>query len=459
MKNMMLSIRNYLRGHWRVTIVIGVALVALLTITITSLVNRLGRGLDLQGLAEWVERLAPFFQILASLGVLGGLITAFLGFRRYLAEKERERAQRDQDYLSALRQSIYVSRPIFTELNRLLKYELFYEMARSVSDFKPIDVVLDKAYDLRQHKENYSYAPYDDADDASYGTDDSYMYLYSMSVYLDQDVSESLHRAFTDKLARASLPEVYWDPNRPNDQAPKVYLGVPQRTKLVELFESYTNKIGREIEPYRFDYPSLSRVLLSANHFFSSLEEEYKLYARDTDRWAKKIAIGASSYYFTSSSERVSPTVQDSSEEQSAEKASQRAAQMKERIKKDIQEKVDSIQSVDEFKHSVTQDVVNDWYFYKFLQDAEAIDAILAIVQIVTRAYLSKTDKDLVAIREQERKMKFAPLEQTPRPEQLLQEAYNGLMPILSEYDRDSYHALAQQIANSNAQKTTRASS
>jgi hypothetical protein len=102
---------------------------------------------------------------------------------------------------------------------------------------------------------------------------------------------------------------------------------------------------------------------------------------------------------------------------------------------------------VAEFKDRVTQEVVSDWYFYKFLQDAEAIDAVLAIVEIVTRTYLSKKDEDLLAIRKQEQGLEFAPIEQTPRPEQLLAEAYDGLKPILSEYDRDSYHAYAQSIA------------
>jgi hypothetical protein len=449
------------------TMALGVALVVVLTIAVLSLLNLLSFGLSLEVFAQWVERLAPFFQILASLGVLGGLITAFLGFRRYLTEKEREHDQQNRDYLSTLRQSIYISRPILTELNSLLKYELFYEMVLSVSNFKPIDIVLDKAYALGKQVGNYS--------SLSFDTDDHYLSMYTFQLRYDPDVFNKLQGAFTVKLSGASLQEDYWNPYQPSDQEVKSYLIVPIRTKLVELFESHTKKLGSEIEPYRFDYPSLSRVLLSANHLFTTLEKEYKRYARETDHWTRVIADAVWASDFSSSpelgshaerdtSELASPEGQSrvrshidfertSQEQLSEEELRTRMTQIKDRIVQDVQDVTDRVLGLDEFKDRVTQGIVRDWYQYKFSQDAEAIDAMLGIVDIVTRTYLSKTDKDLVEIGKRERKMEFAPLEQTPRPEQMLQEAYEGLKPVLLEYDRSTYHDLVQQIARSSARK------
>jgi hypothetical protein len=432
---------------------------------------------------QLVARLAPISQILASVGVLFGILTAILGFRRYLAEKARDRAQQDKEYLSALRKSIFISRPIFTELNRLLRYELFYEMTLSVADSKPMDIVINKLYDLSRNVRNYNAS----TDGISYD-----LYL------LGGEISKSLQDALQSKLNEASFPE---NPRvRITTDRPKVYLGVPVRMKLVELFETYTNTIGQEIEPYRFDYPSLSRVLLSANYFFASLEDKYRLYARDIDHWTNSIVdVWSSSFsdFLTyppqdlgadavQNSSRERPSEEQSSEEQSSEErpseeqsseerpseeqstqnpiadAVQEIMQsltsvtpqgtspdLRDKINQDITYELASIQSVDEFKDRVTQRIVSDWYYYNYSQDAEAIDAVLAIVQIVTKTYLSKTNEELVSIREHEQDIDFAPIEQTPRPEQMLQEAYNGLRPVLSDFDRDSYHDFAQKIASS----------
>ena len=404
--------------------------------------------------AQGVARLAPLFQILASLGVLGGIVTAYLGFRRYRAEKQRDRKQQEAEYLSALRKSIFMSRPIFRELNRMLKSELFYEMALSISNSDPMNVVLDEAHSLSRKGYNNTSLDVHDG--------------FTSSFWRSDDVSETLRKELQERLRYASFPEDPRDATRPSDQLTTGYLGIPVRTKLVELFEKYTNTVGTEIEPYRFDYPSLSRVLLSANYFFARLVGKYELYARDTDRWTSKIAYVATNSTFNASQEQGPPTPQPNSAEgaqgESSENSASAAAtgteqnppdptsqgayaEIREKIKTNIQEEVQAIQSVAEFKDRVTQEVVYDWYYYKFLQDAEAIDAVLAIVEIVTRTYLSKKDEDLLAIHKEEQGLEFAPIEQTPRPEQLLAEAYDGLKPILSDYDRDSYHAYTQRIA------------
>lgn len=109
----------------------------------------------LEQFAQAVERLAPFFQILTSLRVLLGIGTAFIGFSRYSQERARDRAQQGKEYLSALRESIFISRPIFEDLNYLLKYELFYEMASTIANSTPVSTGINDVYDTTD-KENLS---------------------------------------------------------------------------------------------------------------------------------------------------------------------------------------------------------------------------------------------------------------------------------------------------------------
>jgi hypothetical protein len=112
------------------------------------------------------------------------------------------------------------------------------------------------------------------------------------------------------------------------------------------------------------------------------------------------------------------------------------------------------LRSLDQFKEHITQSVVSTWYTNMHSPDADTIDAVLEIVQIVTRTYLAKEDGELLSIGEREKKAKFAPLEQTPQPEQMLQEVFDGLKPILTEFDRESYHDLARIIGRRNSHRS-----
>jgi hypothetical protein len=166
-------------------------------------------------LGQLVQLLAPYFQIVSSVGVLFGIVTAILGLRRYLEEKEKDREQQNKDYLAALRRSIYISRPIFEELNHLLKYEYFYEMASHVARSTPVSTMIDDVYDLMLKATRSDADPYRDFQQIS----------------TDMD---SLSFKWPVLSLREFIGNGYNWPDSERKSA-STFVSVPLRTKLAEL--------------------------------------------------------------------------------------------------------------------------------------------------------------------------------------------------------------------------------
>jgi vacuolar-type H+-ATPase subunit B/Vma2 len=78
--------------------------------------------------------------------------------------------------------------------------------------------------------------------------------------------------------------------------------------------------------------------------------------------------------------------------------------------------------------------------------DVEIVRKLRELVQIVTKTYLAKTERDLLDAKQREEKERFAPIEQQDRITETLDEAYKGLKWVLEDLDKQTYHDLVREL-------------
>jgi hypothetical protein len=289
-------------------------------------------------------------QMAAAIGVLIASISLLFGLVRYRSDKRRE-------YVYSLRSTIFFSRPTCRTLFRLLSYDYAFEIASSVAQSNTMQVTLDEIYHSYFHPQEG-----DDTPDVA------------LDMYLEQ-------------------------------QFPTIL--VPIHTELVQTFEKLTSELGQRVEPYRFDYPSLTRVLSTVNEVFVAFEGDYRTYVRDEMLWKQGIlAFG-----------------QDESE-------------------------IAQVNSVADLQDKLAQFVVGRWYGERFKEQVAILQDLVEVEEVVTASYLSKPDKDLLAMGSQEARQTFVNPEELENPSDNLQEAYKGLQFVLSGADLRKYLDRVERISN-----------
>ena len=288
-------------------------------------------------------------QMVSAAGVLIAGTSLLFGLVRYRSDKRRE-------YVYSLRGTIFFSRPTCRTLLRLLSYDYAYEIASNVAQSDTMRVTLGEIYNH-----------YFTSQDKNANPDDS------LDTYLQQ-------------------------------QFPTIL--VPIHTELVQTFEKLTSRLGQEVEPYRFDYPSLTRVLSTVNDVFVAFEGDYRDYVRQEDIW-KALLQGF--------------------EQEEGSKA--------------------RINSVSELQDTLAQMIVGRWYQETFQQQLATLRDLVEIEEIVTASYLSKPDVDLLAIGKKEAQQKFVNPEELENPSDNLREAVKGLQYVLSGADLRKFQDRVDRIS------------
>jgi hypothetical protein len=289
-------------------------------------------------------------QFAGSVGVLVAAASLAIGLWRHRTDKRYE-------YITALRKTIISGKATLVKLQGLLSYELIYEMGSTIVDSKTVGVAIDEMYGRFFNPESGAYK-----EDATKGDIETFL----------------------------------------NNQFPYVY--VPIHTELIELFDKLAEKLQAEIEPYRFEYPSLTRVFLSVNQFYVDLERGYRMWVQTEDNWRRVIF----SWH----------------------------------------ENKDMIDSASELRDRCVQTLVQYWYEDKFTneQHDRHMECFRAIVRIVTASYLSKTDDQLVRIGKKERELEFVPPESTKLLSDDLNQALKGLEQVLSAEEKIEYEDQIKSI-------------
>jgi|SRR5215218_1096052 len=305
---------------------------------------------------------ATISQIASSVGVIVTAISVviaaaslFMGLRRYQSSQQNA-------YISTLRKAIFDSRDSLAKVSGILtSYDFAYEMAFCVASSKPMKIAINEMYEA-------FFRPLTDANVEENGPP------------LRQELSSYVNTQWQTIL-------------------------VPIHTELVELCDNLTTQTGREIEPYRFHYPSLSRVFLSVNSLISNLLSRYRDYFRDDNTWISAVID-------------VHTT----------------AAQ--------------TVDSAEELEIRITERMIGKWAedLIRGQNDGVVINKLRAIVAIVTKTYLASTEPELLSLRKRESIETFVPLEQTTKITEDLNEAYKGLRWILSDLDKQTYHDLVREI-------------
>jgi len=169
--------------------------------------------------------------------------------------------------------------------------------------------------------------------------------------------------------------------------------------------------MGAEIDHYQTDYPALFRVLNAVNYLFIVITNEYKIQVRDKARWRNAI----STLY---------------------------------------ENKKARINSVDELRANLVG------HFVEVLeavglgqiegpQIQQDIDDCRKILRMVSEAYTSKKDRELVSLSKKERKQNYTPYVRTYYSEDLL-EAEAGLQFVLTEPKLLAYNDLARRFYERN---------
>jgi hypothetical protein len=288
-------------------------------------------------------------QIAAAIGVLIAATSLVIGLVRYRSDKRRE-------YVYALRSTIFFSKPACHNLWRLLRYDYAYEIAFSVAQSSTMKTTLGEIY----HR-------YIDPQKGSDGPDNT------LDTYLEK-------------------------------QFPPIY--VPIHTELVQTFGKLSSDLGQRVEPYRFDYPSLTRVLSTVNEVFIEFEASTRDYVRDEKVWSELILNHCED------------------EEQKAR-----------------------TNSVEELQDKLAQSLVNEW-FESGQPQLETLADLVTIEEMVTASYLAKPNADLLAVGRTEAQQKFVNPEEFENHSDNLQEAYKGLQYVLSGADLRKYLDLVHRINN-----------
>jgi hypothetical protein len=307
---------------------------------------------------------SSFGVVITAASVVIAAASLVIGLRRYQA------AQRNE-YISTLRKAIFSSRSAVSRLfSTVVDPAFIYEMASAVADSKTI------------------YA----------GIAETYVKFFAPLTH-EEPVEDAKRSELANELANFFSG---------GTEFPRTWI-IPVQTPFLKLCNDLTTRIGTEMEPYRFDYPSLSRVFISVNNYLGAFAQSYRDYIRDDGHWSNAIL----------------------------------------QVYDDWGGTIDSAQ---ELRGRITEALVYAWVQQRLgtperrQPDYTILKNVSDIVQIVTRTYLSKTDAELMEVANRERKEYFVPLEDTVTVEQDLNEAFKGLKWILTELDKQTYHDLVREL-------------
>jgi len=303
-------------------------------------------------------------QIASSVGIFVTAISVviaatslFIGLRRYQSSQQKA-------YISTLRKTIFDSTDSLRKVSTTIaSYDFAYEMAFSVAHSKPMMITINEMY-------------------------------------------EAYFRPLTDENVEKDGPPLHQElSSYVNTDTQWKTILVPIHTELVEVCDSLTTQTGREIEPYRFEYPSLARVFLSVNMWIANLLSIYRNYFRRDDIWKSAIID----------------------------------------VHRDFAQTVDS---AEELEVRITERMIGKWVEDRIngQNDGVMLDKLREIVAIVTKTYLASAEPGLLSVRKRESIEQFVPLEQTTTITQDLDEAYKGLRWVLSDLDKQTYHDLVREI-------------
>jgi len=327
--------------------------------------------------------------LITAVGVGVAAVSLYVGLQRVHTNQQRE-------YITTLRKAIFSSRSATTKLfSTVVSIDFIYEMAAEVANAKTMNAAIREIY-------SYFFVPLISSDDAK-----------DKQEQKEEDKQEQKE----DMLA--TLKTYLQNTYLPNEFPETSF--VPVQTPLFKASEALVDRTGGEMERYRFEYPSLSRVFLSVNSTLQGYAGSFRDYARDKGVWTAAIL-----------------------------KVHEDAANQ-------------TINSVEELEGRIITRIVFEWV-KQYISDPDhpehgtradytILVNISQIVRIVTSSYLSKSDKDLLNVAIGEKQEDFKPPEETDSIEQDLDEAYKGLRHILTDLEGQDYHDLVRQIKEAKARK------
>jgi hypothetical protein len=311
--------------------------------------------------------IAQIASILGFLGVVVAAASLIVALRRYRQTKRSE-------YISTIRKAIFTSRSSLEKIAETVwfNYDFVYEMTSGVADSKPLKVASDE--------------------------------MYHRFFQLSPRPSESTPDADASEKEQKRQEELnkYLDPQ---ESAFPMIL-VPIHGSLLQMCDNLITKTGGELEPYRFDYPGLTRVFLSVNQFFSNFITNYKNYVRDDTVWRRAVTDVDAMYGNT-------------------------------------------IDTPDELNGRLTEHIVGQWYQENITnnKDDQIVQKLVEIVKIVSSAYLSASEQKLLDAAKRETAEEFTPMERATKLTDNLNEAYKGLKWVLEDLDEQTYHDLVREVA------------
>jgi hypothetical protein len=320
-------------------------------------------------------------QIASSLGVVITTASVVIAAASLLIGVRRYQINQQNEYISTLRKAMFSSRSAVHRLfTTVVDAAFIYETVAGVADSKTMLAAIEETY----------------------------VRFFAPLTHNDADVD--VQNAKKDELANELAN--FFSAGR---EFPLTSL-IPVQTPLFKTCKDLTVRVGTEMEPYRFDYPSLSRVFISVNSYLDSFVDSYRDYVRGDEHWSNATLQVYQDY---------GPT----------------------------------ISSAQELQTRITEQIVIEWAQQRIgspedpKPDYTILEHLSEIVQIVTRTYLSKSDVALMGVASQEKKEYFVPLEETTTVEQDLNEAYKGLKWILSDLDKQTYHDLVREIEAAKARR------
>lgn len=189
---------------------------------------------------------------------------------------------------------------------------------------------------------------------------------------------------------------------------PTIFVSI--HTAMSESYSSITDTIRTEINRYQADYPALYRVLNSVMFQYLLVDLMYRTTARDENTWKATIQ-----YIYDNYRDRI-----NSHEE--------------------LQSYCVMIMVSNMLQEQVAPVVLPD------IQDCSKI------LDLVTVAYMSKSDRKLISLRKKEQKEQYDPIPRTTIEEDLKQ-AENGLRWILPQVELLTYNDLVLSFTSRQQQR------
>lgn len=219
------------------------------------------------------------------------------------------------------------------------------------------------------------------------------------SVVYSPDVEVALDEIFERFFRLDSFDEAVWT-EYSTEQFPVITTAI--RSPAVEKYEEVLFATESTIAQYQVDYPGLFRVLRSTLTLFQNAITGNKELIRNEDMWRKI-------------------------------------------IKDALLPRRSSIGSVQKLKRELAEFLVGLSQKHMEATDKQVV-SLLSVIDLVTDAYLARSERNLIAISRKERKQVLIPMSKTETITQDLREAEKCLRLVLSQDDALNYRESVARI-------------